>query len=35
MKEDILRQIKDEVSDKLSKLEEYNNHARLINKKVE
>ncbi len=35
MKEDILRQIKDEVSDKLSKLDEYNTHARLINKKVE
>ena len=35
MKEDILRQIKDEVSDKLAKLDEYNNHARLLNEKVE
>lgn len=35
MKEEILRQIKNEVSDKLAKLDEYNNYARLINKKVE
>lgn len=35
MKEDILRQIKNEVSDKLAKLDEYNNHTRLLNEKVE
>ena len=35
MKEDILRQIKNEVSDKLAKLDEYNNYTRLLNEKVE
>jgi len=34
-KYNILRQIKNEVSDKLAKFDKYNNYARLINKKVE